>query len=403
MIGKPKLSWAAGLLLGHLLVGGVTRASLAETAAPARWWPAGLETALGLAGTNRPALVAALERAPVEQREGIEFLVANMPERDLQSLSADFLLENLALAYQAKVEAPWAQSLSPELFLNQVLPYANVSEQRDNWRRRFRDLCLPLIKDCKTPAEAAHRLNQKLFKLLKVRYSMKRRASDQGPFESMETGIATCTGLSIMLVDACRSVGIPARLVGTPMWVNNSGNHTWVEIWDGDWHFAGAAEPDKDGLDRGWFVGNAGQALKHERKYAIYAVSFRKTGLSFPLEWAPHVDYVHAENVTDRYAPTPRPPAAAMTKLEVKVLNRPVGERVAATVRIRDAADPQLHWEGTSKTDPADINDHVSFRLPQQRTYVVEAEHSGLGDKRFYSPGTNQLDVLVIHLSGVRQ
>ena len=38
----------------------------------------------------------------------------------------------------------------------------------------------------------------------------------------METGVATCTGLSILLVDACRSVGVPARIAGTPLWSNNS-------------------------------------------------------------------------------------------------------------------------------------------------------------------------------------
>jgi transglutaminase-like putative cysteine protease len=52
-------------------------------------------------------------------------------------------------------------------------------------------------------------------------------------------------------VDACRSVGIPARVAGTPMWTNMRGNHTWVEVWDRDWHFIGAAEPDAAGLDHG--------------------------------------------------------------------------------------------------------------------------------------------------------
>ena len=61
--------------------------------------------------------------------------------------------------------------------------------------------------------------------------------------ESMETGLASCTGLSILLIDACRSVGVPARFVGTPLWADGSGNHSWVEIWDGGWHFVGAAEP----------------------------------------------------------------------------------------------------------------------------------------------------------------
>ena len=76
----------------------------------------------------------------------------------------------------------------------------------------------------------------------------------------MESGRATCTGLSIILTDACRAVGIPARAVGTPMWSNGRGNHTWVEIWDNGWHFLGADEYDAKGLNHGWFTGDASQA-----------------------------------------------------------------------------------------------------------------------------------------------
>ena len=53
------------------------------------------------------------------------------------------------------------------------------------------------------------------------------------------------------------AVGIPARVAGTPMWTNMRGNHTWVEVWDGGWHFVGAAEPDPKGLDHTWFNGDA--------------------------------------------------------------------------------------------------------------------------------------------------
>jgi len=201
--------------------GGVSRT--APETPTARWWSDAVESALTQAGTNRRELAQALERAPAAQRGGLQFLLANMPPRDLQALSAEFLLGNLSLAYKAMQEAPWARSVPSELFLNDVLPYASVSEQRDNWRKRLYEICLPLVKDCKTPAEAGQTLNRQLFKLLKVRYSTKRRAPDQGPFETIKTGMATCTGLSILLVDACRAVGAPARIAGTPLWSNNSG------------------------------------------------------------------------------------------------------------------------------------------------------------------------------------
>ena len=399
---SPSVAWVCRLLVVALLMlCGKGMSDTGQAAPAARWWSEAVESALTQAGTNRQELARALEQAPETQREGIQFLLANMPRRDLQALSAEFLLENLALAYQAMREAPWAKVVPTELFLNDVLPYANLTEARDNWRKRLREICLPLVKGCQTPAAAGQALNRQIYGLLKVKYSVKCRAPDQGPFETMETGIATCTGLSILLVDACRAVGVPARIAGTPNWRNRSGNHTWVEIWDGDWHFTGAAEQDPNGLDRGWFTGNASQALKEERDHAIYAASFRKTGLSFPLVWARQVDDVSAVNVTDRYAAKAKPAEPTGVRLAVDVFNRPMGERTAAKVTVADAADPAVRFEGTSKGDTADMNDHLYLQLPKQRTYVIEAAREGQKHRQYYTTGTNAEDRLQIFLGGI--
>ncbi len=316
-----------------------------------------MDQSLARAGTNRVALEAALTGIPAAQRDAMQFLVENMPGRDLQTLSAAYLLENVALAGQALAEAPWRDRISRELFLNDVLPYASVNERRDAWRKELHDKCAPLVKDCRSPGEAACRLNERLFPLVKVRYSTQRRRADQGPLETMETGLASCTGLSILLIDACRSVGVPARLVGIPSWVDKRGNHTWVEVWDGDWHFLGAAEPDPNGLDHGWFIGDASRAIRDSREHAIYASSFRPTGLSFPLVWAPRANYVNAVNVTDRYTRKATPPDPDKTRLLVTVRDLVTGRRVAASVQVLDPADAAFLLEGTSRDDKFDTND----------------------------------------------
>ncbi len=265
------------------------------------WWPADVEEALERAGANRGQLTQALSSVPQDQRNGMAFLVANMPDSDLRSLKADFLLENVALAYKARQQAPWSAKISEEMFLNNVLPYANVDETRHPWRQEFYTQWWPVVKDCKTAAEAAQKLNETVFKQLNVKYSTARKKANQSPKETIEQGLASCTGLSIVLIDACRSVGVPARIVGTPMWTDKSGNHNWVEIWDGHWHFVGACEPDPKGLDHGWFEEKASLAIKDSPRNAIYAASFKKTDTIFPLDWARNRKDVYAENVTDTY------------------------------------------------------------------------------------------------------
>jgi hypothetical protein len=338
-------------------------------AADAPRWPADVETALGKAKENRKELEKALTDAPKDQRPGVEFLIVNMPDKDLTTLKADFLLTNTKLAYQARAEFPWGKDVPEKVFFNDVLPYANVDEKRDVWRQEMYDLCKPIAKECKTPTEVTKRLNAELFKKLKVGYSTERRAANQSPKESIDSGKASCTGLSILLRDACRSVGVPARLVGTPRWATKNGNHTWVEIWDQGWHFTGACEPDPAGLDRGWFVADAAAALKGDPQKAIYAARFEKGEQHFPMVWSRGNKSVPGEDVTDRYAKAKKKADTVQVFIRVTDSDR---KRVAAAVVVSADGDEKTKFEGTSKGESADTNDFLTFDLKPGQRYSAK-------------------------------
>jgi len=366
-------------------------------APPAHWWPDTVEQTLSQAGTNRDQLAQALHDVPAPQRMGLQFLLENMPGRDAKSLSSAFLLDNVAQAYDAWAKAPWAKDLPVDIFLNDVLPYANIDEKREDWRKSLAEKCAPMIVGCKTPGEAAQRINEKLYGLVNVKYSTKRKKADQSPSESIESGLASCTGLTILLVDACRSVGVPARLTGIPNWIDNRGNHTWVEVWDQRWHFVGAAEPDPHGLDHAWFGPDAALAVKDSKQHAIYAVSFKKTTLPFPMVWAPDLDYVSAENVTDSY--TQRAKLSGKIRLLVKVLDRPGGNRVAAQVHLSDPADAKISMSGTSKDERVDSNDMLTFEVPRDRTYNLQVELGQQKTTQTFRAQTNDPEVAVVYLT----
>ena len=229
------------------------------------------------------------------------FLVEHMPPADKESLTAAFLTENLELALKARAEFAWAKDVPEEFFLNNILPYAVFDEPRDPWRKDFMAKAAPLLKNAKTASEAAQILNRDFFKLIKTHYHTEWKRMNQSPKESIEQGRATFTGLSIILVDACRSVGIPARAIGTPLWWDKSGNHTWVEIWDKGWHFMGADEYDAKGLNHGWFIDHASKAHADDLMHAIYATSWKRDGGNFPMVWSPRSASVGGVNVTERY------------------------------------------------------------------------------------------------------
>ena len=336
-----------------------------------------LETALTRAGGNRGQLEQALARVDAQQREGMEFLITNMPDQDLQTLDVAFLVEHVEYAYRAWNAARWKSDVPPEIFLNNVLPYTCIDERRDSWRKDFYERFQPLVQDIESPERAAAILNQKIFAMLDVRYSTQRPKANQSPYESTEAKLASCTGLSVILIDACRSVGIPARFVGTPLWSDQSGNHSWVEVWGNGWHFTGAAEPAGDELDKAWFVGRAAKAQRDDPRHAIYATSFKKSPLHFPLVWNRRNRDVYAVNVTDRYTRQAQTLPEGSVEVMFRVLDKPGGERRAADIRIGDAMGDPV-FEGTTKDERFDANDHVTAVLPLSGKYNVSIRYNQL-------------------------
>ena len=321
------------------------------------------------AGNNRSEISKALRQVPRSQQEGMEFLVAFMPISDLQSLSAKFLLQHVEYAYKAWQEAAWSGSISKDIFLNNILPYSNITETRESWRKDFYDRFHAIVKDSQTPGEAAVKLNQEIFKITNVKYSTARKRPDQSPSETIDSGLASCSGLSVMLIDACRSVGVPARFVGTPMWSNKSGNHSWVEVWNGGWHFTGACEPAGDDLDRGWFLTRAAQADRNSRLHAIYAVSYRPTDQRFPLGWAPEEDWVWAVNVTDRYTQIQETLTPGLGRVMLAAVDNN-GTRLSAAIEIRNAAG-ELIYEGTTNDIRFDRNDHLNVKVKLSERHEI--------------------------------
>ncbi|MFO0925098.1 MAG: transglutaminase-like domain-containing protein [Pirellulales bacterium] len=328
------------------------------------------------AGDHRTVWKEAFNRVSPEHRKGLAFLLENMSDPDLKSLSADFLVEHVEGAYEAWMKAPWKSQIDEELFLNGILPYANVSERRDAWRKDFRNRFLPLVEGAKSPGEAAAKLNQTIYGMLDVKYSAQRKKADQSPYESIEYHTASCTGLSILLIDACRSVGVPARFVGTPLWSDRSGNHSWVEVWnDGDWHFTGACEPAGNRLDEGWFIARASEAKVDEPRHAICAVSFKKTPLLFPMVWDRSGARSYAINVTSRYTNKKVELEEGKIRIRLRVIDPTHRQRIATMVTVSDEQGNKLA-EAKTRDEGFDTNDHVELVVATNQTLKIRVEGS---------------------------
>ena len=227
---------------------------------------------------SRSALVQSLRRpflkcAAFDPKDCVKrsarYLVEHMPKKDLHRLSPAFLAKNVAFALIARKRFAWSSGIPWALFLNEVLPYAVLTERRDDWRKLFfirMGDCVEGVSSAKAAAVAMNKCAWEIVQPPIVFVAAPPNELNQySPLEVLRAHNASCTGLSVFLVDALRSVGIPARVAGVPHWnkgpkvcphADNDppcGNHDWVEVWvEGSWHFIDQ-RGNSPGLDKSWF------------------------------------------------------------------------------------------------------------------------------------------------------
>ncbi|MGC4013988.1 MAG: transglutaminase-like domain-containing protein [Luteolibacter sp.] len=200
------------------------------------------------------------------------------------------------------VAFPWQKAGSPpeELRAAFVAPDTFLDEDHPEWRAEMLRRFAPVVKDCKTRREAILAVATEAAKTCGTRYTTERHAPNQSVQESLQSGKASCTGLSILLAAAYRSVGIPARLAGVGEWGDRPGNHTWVEVWDDDgWHFV-EYYPDKKGLDAGWILDPIIHLDPKNPRSRVMAVDAAGP-LAFFLPWDPDNGSIRAVDRTADY------------------------------------------------------------------------------------------------------
>lgn len=278
---------------------------------------------------------------------------------------------------------PWAKTLPTEIFFDFVVSDSFLDEDSRPWRAEMYARFAPVVKDCKTRREAILAVAENAAKVCGVKYDTTRRAANQCVAESLESGKASCTGLSILLAAAYRSVGIPARLAGVGEWGDRPGNHTWVEVWDDDgWHFI-EYYPDKAGLDHGWMMDpimNLDSANPRSRVFAVDPAG----ETSFFLPWAPNKRSVKAVDRTEAYRAIGRA-QGLRTKAEIAAGTGTVvfeardasGKRVALDFRVRDG--DTVVFAGRTPGPLDDLNNAPRRALKLNIGYTVEyADKTGV-------------------------
>jgi hypothetical protein len=231
-------------------------------------------------------------------------------------------------ALQTKQNYTWADAVSKPIFYEYILNYANLNEARTNWRPLLYEQLHTLIADksltvnITTLPQAVIQLNTHIWTRLAPRHQESIVfVSGQTPliFDTMSTlafGHASCTGLAILFVNALRTFGIPARVVGTPAWHQNqsAGNHNWVEVWyQNQWYFMEPSatrteDDDVDSLERDpcrrWFCQPSRFSMdaKTTTRVSAAKLEFSENDNTFyRMAWEWNNPSVPGEDVTNYY------------------------------------------------------------------------------------------------------
>ena len=83
---------------------------------------------------------------------------------------------------------------------------------------------------------------------------------------------------------------------------------------------------------------------------AVYAVSFQRTPIHFPLVWDRTIDYISAVNVTDRYVDLASKPPEGSSQTMFRLLDKATGKRLAAMVRVYDTEGKLVFCSRSNET-----------------------------------------------------
>lgn len=240
--------------------------------------------------------------------------------------SQEYLQNNAQYAMKARSEVPAASQVPEELFKRYVLPYRQLDEPVDEWRQGFYEVLGPHAAGASSLREVVEAVVPRVFTDLRASHAVMGDALNQSHVvfqanctpgimapvsETLMRGHASCSGCSILVANGLRSVGVPARVVGTPQWnTHEGGNHNWVEVWTNEtgdgWAFLDA-DPSfaQTGvkLNQGWFVPSNTRVAESGGPHAIFAAVWDRTSATsqYPYGWRQPATEWPAEDRTAFY------------------------------------------------------------------------------------------------------
>ncbi|MDR2039233.1 MAG: hypothetical protein LBQ60_15025 [Bacteroidales bacterium] len=173
-----------------------------------------------------------------DKQKVLETYGLNRPvvREDIQYITAEYLINNIDLAFKVWRETPWGRHVPFDVFCEEILPYRIGTEPLENWRElalaSFADPYLEFLKDSLTTSVKAC---QKINKLL-PRFRLDKDFPAMSYSQLMASARGPCDNAAALAIFSMRALGIPVTMDMTILWPHfqSRRGHSWNTVRDSD-------------------------------------------------------------------------------------------------------------------------------------------------------------------------
>ena len=170
-----------------------------------------------------------------KKHAGISYYT-NKQVLDVETISAEFLINNIDQAFESWRANPWSRDISFATFCEYILPYRATNEPLDKtWRTRSRNFYSDLATKVKNPSdlnEVSKYIAKDCNKFIKFDTLYYLHPTDQSFSEMIEAKKGRCEDISNFKAYILRANAIPITADYTPFWAHRDNNHQWEVLLD---------------------------------------------------------------------------------------------------------------------------------------------------------------------------
>lgn len=154
--------------------------------------------------------------------------------KDIEYITADFLISNIDDAFQAWHERPWGKHIPFDVFCEYILPYKAKYEPLEQWRKAYKQRYSFLLDSIYTGTDVieATKTICEYLKKEDFHHTHIFNTTSAGPGFALNYRIGKCMDELELTMYVMRALGIPVNIDYYPFSPESLNNHAWCVVRD---------------------------------------------------------------------------------------------------------------------------------------------------------------------------